>query len=116
MAIDAVTCLAVNEWPTTSGWRQSAPAPSAMFTCTTFRRETFARYGLPDGTASHFTWLYRWWADARGNGIAVQSIPYLGLRRRIHGGNTWVVDNAEAHRDLMFELRRIIGRKETSTP
>jgi len=113
--LDATTCLAVNVWDVGSAApRESAPTPAAMFTATTFRTTTFARFGGIDESASHYTWLYRWWGKARANGIRTKTLGYQGIERRIHGGNSWMQDGQTAHRDLLAELRRHLREKEVT--
>lgn len=108
-ATDAVTCLAQNVDPRRG--LSGRPRRSTMFTATTFRTDAFSRYGMPDPAASHYVWLYRWWAAATLAGISTDTIEYLGLHRRIHGGNSWITRREQAHRDLMAELRRLSAAK-----
>lgn len=104
--LDAVTCAALNVWTTAAEPARHQPAfPCATFTATTFRATAFQEFGLPDPTASHFGWLYRWWSNARRQGMHSMNVAYVGLERRIHGGNSWCVDNEIAHRVLLAELR-----------
>lgn len=109
--LDAVTCFAVN---IRSGEGSSDPRPSCTFTATTFRTDAFARFGLPDSSAGHFVWLYRWWAAARAQGISTRRINLVGLERHIHGANSWLTHDAIAHRALLAELRAIVTRQRTS--
>ena len=110
--VDAVTCSARNVWMSRPGQvPQPTAFPCATFTATTFRATTFRGFGLPDSTASHHTWLYRWWASAHRQGIRASHIDYLGLERRIHGDNSWCTDYAVAHQALLRELRSIIAVK-----
>ena len=107
--IDAVTCLAQN---VDAQRGMSGPLRnSTMFTATTFRTDAFARFGLPDPQASHYVWLYRWWSAAKAADISIDTIEYVGLHRRIHGGNSWITGQQQAHRDLMAELRRLSAVK-----
>jgi glycosyltransferase involved in cell wall biosynthesis len=97
--------------------KQVSLAPSATFTAATFRIGTFARFGQPDVTAHHYTWLYRWWWQARRQGIVATTITEPGLIRRIHGANSWLVENDLAHRQLRQELRNLLSTRENlSTP
>ena len=106
---DAVTCLAQNVDP--GRGVSGRPRRSTMFTATTFRTDAFSRFGMPDPEASHYVWLYRWWSVAMSAGISTDTIEYLGLHRRIHGGNSWITGRERAHRDLMAELRRLSATK-----
>jgi glycosyltransferase involved in cell wall biosynthesis len=110
--VDAVTCLATNvEIRVDVSQQAMNPVPCATFTATTFRRSTFDTFGVPDGEAGHFIWLYRWWWNARRNGIRTGHVPEVGLIRRIDGNNSWSVSNELAHRELRLELRRLVGQR-----
>jgi len=112
---DAVTCRATNlEIRADGSQLATKAAPCATFTATTFRRSTFDRFGLPDGDAGHFIWLYRWWWNARRSGIRTEHVPEVGLIRRIDGNNSWSVSNELAHRELRLELRRLVGQRNAS--
>ncbi len=82
---------------------------SLTFTSATFRKSTFKRFGLIDETASHFTWLYRWWAKAIQSGISRLELDVPGVVRQVHGSNSWMLDNQRAHQYLFTELRKIIA-------
>lgn len=115
--LDAVTCRAANvhegeSVETGQGW---PGVSSGMFTATTFRTRTFERFGLPDPEAGHYVWLYRWWARARSRGITTSDIDYVGLERGIHGENSWVTGNAEAHGALLAEIRSIVSARRAGT-
>ncbi len=108
-ALHAVTCSARNTVVSVGDTgRQSPAVPCATFTATTFRAESFQRFGFPDSAAGHHAWLYRWWSQARTQGIRARHIPYLGLERRIHGRNSWCLENEIGHKALLAELRRIV--------
>jgi glycosyltransferase involved in cell wall biosynthesis len=81
--------------------------PSMTFTSATFRKSTFERFGLVDETATHFTWLYRWWAKAIQAGISRMELDVPGVVRRVHGSNSWILDMQRAHQYLFTELRKI---------
>lgn len=89
----------------------SAPAPvaSRMFSATTFRNRAFEKNGYPDETATHFTWLYRWWARAATTGLIACQHDDLVLRRRVSSASGWVSDYAAGSKALMAELRRQIN-------
>lgn len=111
-AVDAVTCLATNlEMRADGSQHAMEPAPCATFTATTFRRSAFDTFGLPDGEAGHFIWLYRWWWHARRSGIRTEHVPEVGLIRRIDGRNSWAVSNERAHHELRLELRRLVAQR-----
>jgi glycosyltransferase involved in cell wall biosynthesis len=106
--IDAVCCTAVNFHTEPDGTVvEGLAASTRMFGTTTFRRDAFDRFGLPDAQADHFAWLFRWWAAAQGAGIVVDSIGYRGLLRRVHDGSGWVADADYGRTTLISELRRI---------
>jgi glycosyltransferase involved in cell wall biosynthesis len=108
-SIDAVTCQSRNISEISTS---EFPAVTAsMFTATTFRTDAFRKFGAPDPAASHYVWLYRWWASARAEGICTSTVDYVGLHRHIHGRNSWIQGNRQAHQDLMAELRRLSREK-----
>jgi glycosyltransferase involved in cell wall biosynthesis len=110
-SLHAVLCRAVNSTVKEDGEFESGrPTRSSLFTSTTFRSSTFSTFGPLDTSASHFVWLYRWWASARQAGIRTSEIEYIGLERRIHGANSWLVNNQDAHSELLGEIRRIVAR------
>jgi len=110
--LHAATCLARNVQIPGEDYDHQSPAfPCATFTATTFRTEAFHQFGFPDPGADHHAWLYRWWSQARFNGIRSCHVPYFGLERRIHGANSWCVDNEAAHRSLLRELKAIITHR-----
>jgi glycosyltransferase involved in cell wall biosynthesis len=104
--LDAVSCRAANFHVAEDGSSVvGAPAPATMFTCTTFRRAAFETYGLLDTSTTHFTWLYRWWGQARELGITSTCLDDVGLHRRLHDKNSWTVERRQAHQDLLREVR-----------
>jgi glycosyltransferase involved in cell wall biosynthesis len=107
-SLDVVTCVATNVREESDGSLvELRSAPSSMFTASTFRLTTFERFGTIDTESTHFTWLYRWWSAAKLGGISTGHIDYVGLNRRLHGGNSWAEKGAIAHRELLAELRLI---------
>lgn len=82
------------------------PLLSRLFGAVTFRTMAFTRYGRPDPTAEHFTWLYRWWGDAKGLRVVELPVDPPVLQRRVHGGSGWVTAGDEGRRQLLAELRR----------
>jgi glycosyltransferase involved in cell wall biosynthesis len=109
--LDAVTCRSVNVHIGRPGLLSQKPVEAAMFTATTFRTTAFEKFGPPDDAASHFVWLYRWWSNARANGIRTSAIDYVGLQRVIDGRNSWIREGEQAHSDLLAELRRTIASR-----
>jgi len=87
------------------GWTRAS-----LFTCATFRATSFKKVGLIDDSATHFTWLYRWWSRANEIGIVRLHLEAPGTLRRIHSSNSWRVKNELAHQELMKELRNILNR------
>jgi len=105
--LDAATGLAANFRMTAVGTPIVQPAhASVMFTSTTFRSDVFERFGQLDPDSTHFTWLYRWWGEARRSGIRTACSPYVGTHRRLHADNSWRVRGPQAHRELLSEVRR----------
>ena len=85
--------------------------PACTFTSATFRKSAFDKYGLVDENSTHFTWLYRWWANANSLGINRSNINSSGLHRRIHSKNSWTLQNSTAHGELFRELRLILSQR-----
>ncbi len=76
-----------------------------LFSATTFRMRAFEKNGYPDVTATHFNWLYRWWAKAEKTGVVARNHNDLVLRRRISNESNWVSNDAYGKRVLLAELR-----------
>lgn len=111
-SLDASTSVATNFRDAPDGTTAYVVTASAiMFTATTFRTSSFRRFGLIDSGATHYTWLARWWSGAREGGIRTSSIGTVGVLRRIHAENSWVLESARAHHELRTELRSILARK-----
>ena len=85
--------------------------PACTFTSASFRKSAFDKYGLVDENSTHFTWLYRWWANANSLGINRSNINSSGLHRRIHSKNSWTLQNSTAHGELFRELRLILNQR-----
>lgn len=114
-ALDAVYCEVANFSGGTDGSRaEGMVATARLFSCTTFRTDTFTRFGTPDPKASHFTWMFRWWSAAQAQGIVTVGLDYRGLWRRVHAGNGWVTDRAAGKEQLLGELRRIHRSRSTT--
>jgi glycosyltransferase involved in cell wall biosynthesis len=86
-------------------------APSRLFTASTFRRQTFEKFGTPDASAGHFGWLYDWWSKAGDAGIKYALMDEVLLHRRIHGSNSWVQNRAIADKMVIEIARRNIKRR-----
>lgn len=109
--LDVVTSNALNVRTGQLSDQRSNWTPSITFTCATFRRSAFQKFGLIDESATHFNWLYRWWAFAFQVGICRLHLDSPGVKRRIHSSNSWITQNSRAHQDLFNELRQIIHRQ-----
>lgn len=86
--------------------------PSRLFTASTFRRQTFERFGNVDPESEHFGWLYEWWSKADDSGIKYAMLDEVFLHRRIHGSNSWVVNRAIADKTVIEIVRRNIKRRK----
>ena len=113
--LDAVCCAVLNfsknssEGESYSSAREFAP--SRLFTASTFRRETFAKFGMPDTSAGHFGWLYDWWSKADDAGIRYGTMDEVLLHRRIHDSNSWVKNKDLGNKTLIDIARRNIKRR-----
>jgi len=81
------------------------PLASRVFSATTFRSRAFEKNGYPDSQATHFNWLYRWWAKAESTQVIARPHNDLVLRRRISASSGWVSDRETGTKALMTELR-----------
>ena len=86
--------------------------PSRLFTASTFRRETFSKYGLLDENDGHFGWLYGWWSRAREAGIQCGQLEEVLFHRRIHETNSWVLQKELATKTLIQIARQNISRNK----
>ncbi len=86
--------------------------PSRLFTATTFRKEVFNKFGLPDTSAGHFGWLYEWWSRALEAGIKCGSIEEILFHRRVHDSNSWVRERELGNKTLIEIARRNINRRK----
>ena len=86
--------------------------PSRLFTASTFRRETFSKYGLLDESQGHFGWLYEWWSRAGEAGITCGQLEEVLFHRRIHETNSWVLQKELATKTLIQIARQNISRNK----
>lgn len=85
--------------------------PSRLFGASTFRRDTFEKFGMLDSTAGHFGWTYDWWSKASDSGIRCGTIDEFLFHRRIHEANSWVRDNQLAYKSVIEIARRNVKRR-----
>jgi glycosyltransferase involved in cell wall biosynthesis len=85
--------------------------PSRLFGASTFRRDTFKKFGMLDSTAGHFGWMYDWWSKASDSGIRYGTIDEILFHRRIHETNSWIRDKELAYKSVMEITRRNIKRR-----
>jgi len=86
--------------------------PSRLFTASTFRKDVFKKFGLPDTTVGHFGWLYEWWSQALEAGIKCGSIEEVFFHRRVHDSNSWVRERELGNKTLIEVARRNINRRK----
>jgi glycosyltransferase involved in cell wall biosynthesis len=86
--------------------------PTRLFTASTFRKETFIKYGLLDESQAHFGWLYEWWSRAGDAGIKHGQIEEILFHRRIHETNSWVLQRELAVKTVIEIARKNIARKK----
>jgi len=86
--------------------------PSRLFTASTFRKETFLKYGLLDESQGHFGWLYEWWSRAGDAGIKYGQIEEILFHRRIHETNSWVLQKELATKTVLEIVRKNIARNK----
>ncbi|CAB4914285.1 unannotated protein [freshwater metagenome] len=86
--------------------------PSRLFTASTFRKESFDKFGLLDTSVGHFGWLYEWWSRANEQGIKCGEIEEVLFHRRIHDSNSWVRDRELGNKTIIEIARRNIERRK----
>jgi glycosyltransferase involved in cell wall biosynthesis len=86
--------------------------PSRLFTATTFRKEVFSKFGLPDASAGHFGLLYEWWSRASDAGIKCGTMEEVLFHRRVHDSNSWVRERELGNKTLIEIARRNINRRK----
>jgi glycosyltransferase involved in cell wall biosynthesis len=86
-------------------------APSRLFTASTFRRDTFKKFGMPDPETGHFGWLYDWWSRADDSGIRYGTIDEVLFHRRIHETNSWIRNRDLGNKTVIEIARRNIERR-----
>lgn len=107
---------AVQNFYDTQGFAATVTKPivSRIFSATTFRSRAFEKNGYPDSQATHFNWLYRWWAKAQSTQVIARPHNDLVLRRRISESSGWVSDRETGTKALMAELRTHFRDSRTS--
>jgi glycosyltransferase involved in cell wall biosynthesis len=85
--------------------------PSRLFGASTFRRDTFKKFGMLDSTAGHFGWTYDWWSKADDSGIRYGTIDEILFHRRIHETNSWIQNKELADKSVIEIMRRNITRR-----
>jgi len=85
--------------------------PSRLFGASTFRRETFKKFGMLDTTAGHFGWTYDWWSKAVDSGIRCGTIDEILFHRRIHETNSWIRSKDLADKTVIEIMRRNVKRR-----
>lgn len=93
-----------------------ASETAGLLGATAFRTDVFTRFGGIDPQSSHFTFLYRWWSNARKAGIQEAVIEDVGLLRRVHAGNGWIAESRQGRSDLLTEIRRLSRAQSTDPP
>lgn len=82
-----------------------------LFGASTFRRDTFIKFGMLDSTAGHFGWTYDWWSKASDSGIRYGTIDEILFHRRIHETNSWIRDKELANKSVIEITRRNLKRR-----
>jgi glycosyltransferase involved in cell wall biosynthesis len=88
--------------------------PSRLFGASTFRRDTFIKFGMLDSTAGHFGWMYDWWSKADDSGIRFGTIDEILFHRRIHETNSWIKNKKLADKTVIEIIRRNIKRRSNN--
>jgi len=113
---DAVCCSVLNfkksDLKDTAFEASREFGPSRLFTATTFRKEVFTKFGLPDSSAGHFGWLYEWWSRALDAGIKCGTMEEVLFHRRVHDSNSWVRERALGNKTIIEIARQNINRRK----
>ncbi len=115
-AVDGVNCHVTNFRDDPTGKRHfSPPVEGSVLGAVTFRSSAFTRFGNIDPSSTHFTHLYRWFAQARRNGLKIARGGEDGLLRRLHSDNGWVVAKKHGLAELHTELRRVMQERRSTS-
>jgi glycosyltransferase involved in cell wall biosynthesis len=114
--LDAVNGLVTNFRDNPRGEREFlTTAEASVLGAVTFRSDAFSRFGGFDPDSTHFTHLYRWTLRAKGMGLKSRSTGEVGVYRRIHSQNGWVVHKEQGLAELHSELRRALRDRAKSS-
>jgi glycosyltransferase involved in cell wall biosynthesis len=110
--IDAVNGVVTNFREGTDGTNVLlGSAQSSVLGAVTFRTGTFGRFGTFDRSSTHFTHTFRWYSQAKQNGLVVHPTDQAVLLRRIHPENGWVRNRERGLSELQAELRALVAAK-----
>jgi glycosyltransferase involved in cell wall biosynthesis len=110
--IDAVNGVATNFRDRPDGTKIFLNSvQSSLLGSVTFRSDVFQRFGIFDSSSTHFTHYFRWYSQAKQNGLVVHPTDEAVLLRRIHSENGWVRNRERGLSELQTELRSLVAAK-----
>jgi glycosyltransferase involved in cell wall biosynthesis len=89
-------------------------AQASALGAVTFRSDVFQRFGAFDFSSTHFTHYFRWYSQAKHNGLVVHRSDGAVLLRRIHADNGWVRNRERGLSELHGELRSLMRGKRAA--
>lgn len=111
-SLDGVNGLVANFRDDSAGERRFLnSAESSVLGVVTFRTTTFSRFGRFDPESTHFTHLYRWTLRAKRMGLKIGTTGEVGLYRRVHARNGWVLQKEQGLAELHAELRHALRNR-----
>jgi glycosyltransferase involved in cell wall biosynthesis len=113
--IDAVNGVATNFRDSSDGTKILLnSAQSSLLGSVTFRSNVFQRFGSFDSSSTHFTHYFRWYSQAKQNGLVVHRTDEAVLLRRIHSDNGWVRNRERGLSELQAEFRSLMAAKRAA--
>jgi glycosyltransferase involved in cell wall biosynthesis len=77
------------------------------------RRDVFDRFGLWDSGHRHAS-NSEWFARAQGQGAAIELMPEVFVRRRLHGSNMTRAQSRESYDDHLRMIKELIERRRAA--
>jgi glycosyltransferase involved in cell wall biosynthesis len=113
--IDAVNGVATNFRDSLDGSKIFLnSAQSSLSGAMTFRSSVFQRFGTFDPSSTHFTHYFRWYSQAKQNGLVVHRTDESVMLRRIHSENGWVRNRERGYSELQVEFRALMAAKRAA--
>lgn len=113
--VDAVNGIATNfrDHPDGTKFLLNS-AQSSLLGSVTFRSDVFQRFGSFDSSSRHFTHYFRWYSQAKANGLVVHPTDEVVSLRRVHSDNGWVRNRERGISELQAEFRSVMASKRAA--